>query len=189
MAVTDYPLTIPGACKASNSIIHLEDGKRKPEKLEAMPEYSRDGYQWAELVPHLYTVPPIWADSAIKAVLAMGRADLEQQLNLPRLAAYCVRANRGVTRLVLRSLFTGLRIMRKNSAIGMIEFAWILLIITGRNLAGRIKHHLLLMIGARRFHRVEILNNMVEVSQALTRYLNINGWSFAHCALKGYKCK
>jgi hypothetical protein len=119
----------------------------------------------------------------------MDRADLVKQLNLPRLAAYCVRANRGVILPVLRGLLTGLRITGKNSAVGVIKFAWILLIDTGRNLAGRTKSYLLLMTGAKRSHRVEGVDNMVEVSQALTHFLNFNGWSFAQCALKGYKCK
>ena len=182
MAVIDYPLTIPGACKASNSIVHIEDGKRKPEKLEAMPEYRRDGYRWAELIPHLYTIPPIWADSAIKAILAMGRDDLVQQLNLPRLAAYCVRANRGVTRLVLRSLFAGLRTTHKNLAIGMIKFSWNVLRMAAALQIDRIKR-LLMMIGGRGRQRIDGLNNMVETSQALTRYLNENGWSFAQRAI------
>jgi glycosyltransferase involved in cell wall biosynthesis len=183
LAVTDYPLTIPGECKASNSIIYSVL-KRESTKLEDHPDFRDDGGRWSEVVPRLYTVPPIWADAAVAALLAMGRSDLVQQLNLPRLAAYCVRANRGVTQPVLRGLSTGLRITGKNFTVGVIKFAWILLIITGRNLAGRIKSNLLLMLGAKRIQRVEGVNNMVEVSQALTRYLNENGWSFAQHAIK-----
>jgi hypothetical protein len=182
MAMTDYPLTIPGACRASNSIIHLEDSKRQPNKLKAMPEHRRDGYLWAELVPQLYTIPPIWADSAIKAVHAMGRADLVQQLNLPRLAAYCVRANRGVTKPVLQNLFKGLQITNKNIAIGAIRFVWNVLGIAALLQTDRIKRLLMMTVGKGR-QRIDGLNNMVETSQALTRYLNQNGRSFTQCAL------
>jgi glycosyltransferase involved in cell wall biosynthesis len=183
LAVTDYPLTIPGASKASNSIIHSEDKKRQLKDLKVMPEFRNNGYNWSELVPHLYTVPPIWADSAIKALLAMGRANLVRQLNLPRLAAYCIRENRGVIRPVLQGLFTGLRINGKNSAIGAIMFAWNVLWMKSAKQAGWIKR-VVRRIGVRRIHDIDGLNNMVEASQALTRYLNDNGWSFAQCAIK-----
>jgi hypothetical protein len=184
MAVTDYPLTIPGACKESNSIVHLKDRKRQLKKLEDMPEFRCDGYRWSEIVPRLYTVPTVWADAGVAALLAMGRADLVRQLNLPRLAAYCVRANRGVTQPVLRGLFTGLRITRQNITIGMIKFAWNVLWMEGAKQTGRIKYRLLSVFRAKRVQRIDGLNNMVEASQALTRYLKDNGWSFSECARK-----
>jgi hypothetical protein len=187
LAVINYPLTIPGACKASNTYIAYAS-KRQSTKLEDQPEFRDVGYHWSELVPRLYTVPPIWADSAVAALLAMGRADLVRQLNLPRLAAYCVRANRGVTQPVLRSLFTGLRTTHKNCAIGMIKFAWNVLGLACALQTDRIKR-LLMMIGGRGRPRIDGLNNMVEASQALTRYLNDNGWSFSQCALKSCKRK
>jgi hypothetical protein len=180
MAVIDYPLIIPGACKASNSIIHIEDGKREPEKLEVMPEYRRDGYEWAEHIPHLYTIPPIWADSAIKAAHEMGRTDLVQQLNLPRLAAYCVRANRGVIKPVLRSLSGGLRTTKRNCGIGALSFLWNVLAIATALQIDRIKRLLMTIAGKGR-QRIDGLDNIVETSLALTRYLKENGLSFAQC--------
>jgi hypothetical protein len=187
IAVTYYPLTISGVCMASNSITQ---GilKCQSKKLEDQPEFLGIGYRWSELVPRVFTVPGIWADSAVAALLAMGRADLVQQLNLPRLAAYCVTENRGVIRPVLQGLFTGLRITHKNLAIGTIKFAWNVLGMVGAKLVGLIKR-LLIALRAIRVNRINGLDNVVEASQVLTRYLNDNGWSFSQCALKSCKRK
>jgi glycosyltransferase involved in cell wall biosynthesis len=187
LAVIDYPLTIPGVCRASNSMIQGVL-KSQSKRLEDLPEVGVGGYRWSELVPRIYTVPTIWADATISALLAMGRADLVEQLNLPRLAANSIRADRGVFRPVLRGLFTGLRITRKNLAVGTIKFAWNVLGLACALQTDRIKR-LLMMIGERGRQRIDGLNNMVEASQALTRYLNDNGWSFSQCALKSCKRK
>jgi glycosyltransferase involved in cell wall biosynthesis len=182
IAATDYPLTIPGACRTSNTIAS-SILKRQSKKLEDQAEIRDGGYRWSEVVPRIYTVPAVWADAAVAALLAMGRSDLVRQLNLPRLAAYCVRENRGITRPVLQGLLAGLRITGKNPAIGTMRFAWAALWMKAAKQAGWIKR-ILRRLGVRRIYRIEGLNNMVEASQALTRYLNDNGWSFAQCAVK-----
>jgi glycosyltransferase involved in cell wall biosynthesis len=181
MAVTDYPLTIPGVCKTSNSNV-ASILKKLSLRLEDQPEIRNTGYRWSEVVPPVYTVPGVWADAAVAALLSMGRGDLVKQLNLPRLAAYCVRADRGITQPVLRSLFSALRTTHKNSIIGAIKFAWNVLEIAAALQIDRIKRLLMTIRGKGR-KRIDGLNNMVETSRALTNYLNVNGWSFTQRAL------
>lgn len=182
LAVTDYPLTIPGACGASTSITEGAI-KRHSKKLEDAPHLrDRGEYHWCELLPRVYTPETIWVDSAVAALRAMGRDDLVQQLNLPRLAAYCIGANRGVTWPVLRDLFPAMRIRRENPASGAIRFAWSLLTGPGAKFAQRAWNRFLLIVGTRAIHRIDGLVNMVEVSHALTRYLKENGRSFVGCA-------
>jgi hypothetical protein len=114
----------------------------------------------------------------------MGRDDLVQELNLPKLAAYCIVGNRGVTWAVLRDLSTGMGIAGKNPAVGAIDLAWSLLTGPGARFARRAWNRFLMIIGTRRIYRIDGLVNMVEASRALTRYLKENGQSFADCACR-----
>jgi glycosyltransferase involved in cell wall biosynthesis len=175
----DYPLTIPGACRAA---LNTHSGGIR--RLEKAPHFrDRGEYRWCELVPRVYTTETIWVDSGVAALRAMGRDDLVQELNLPKLAAYCIGANRGITGPVLRDLFAGMRIVRRNPAIGAIHFAWSLLTGPSAKFAGRVWNRFLMIIGTRGVYRIDGLVNMVEASHALTRYLKENGRSFARCAL------
>jgi len=188
VVVTDYPLTVPGVCGVSSSAVE-GSFRRHSSRLEDAPHFRcRGEYHWCELVPRVYSVETLWADSGVAALLAMGREDLVGQFNLPRLAAHTVLANRGVFRPVLQGLFTGLRITRKNTVIGTMKFAWILLWMLCAALIGSIKR-LLAWFGPRRKHRLDGLSNIGEASQALTRYLNDNGKSFEQCTLNSHKSK
>lgn len=185
VAVIDYPLTIPGASRSSGSIV---EGalKRHSKELEDAPHLRYRGeYHWCSLVPRTYTAETLWVDSSIAALLAMGRDDLVRQLNLPKLAAYCIGANRGVARLVLRDLFGGMRIMHKNRVIGAIQFAWSLSLLelgTGMTFARRVWNRFLIVMGIKVVRRINGLENMVAASHALTHYLKENEFSFASCA-------
>jgi glycosyltransferase involved in cell wall biosynthesis len=124
--VTDYPLTIPGSCPGSGSTYRLTGGfARRLEDTFLWRD--RNEYHWCELIPRIFTAETVWADSGVAALRAMGRDDLVRQLNLPKLAAYCIGGNRGVTKPVLRDMFKGLRRMGKSTAIGAIQFIWSLL--------------------------------------------------------------
>lgn len=190
VAVTDYPLTIPGVCRSSGSVV---EGviKEHSKKLEDAPHFRYRGeYHWCELIPRVYTVETLWVDSSVAALSVMGRDDLVRQLDLPKLAAYCIFANRGVAWPVLRDMFMGMRIMQKNPAIGAIQFAWSLLLLIigyGFNFVRRIWNRFLIIFGMKVVQRIDGLENMTEVSHALTRYLNENGYSFSDCARRKFE--
>jgi len=179
--VTDYPLTIPGACRGSSSV---EEGsiKRHSKRLEDAPHFRDRGvYHWCELVPRVYILETIWADSGVAALRAMGREDLVQQLNLPKLAANCIGANQGVAKSVLRDMFRGFRRMGKSPAIGAIQFSWYFLTYHRLKFPRRVWKRFLIIIGMGGVRRIDGLENMVEASHALTRYLKENGHSFSDC--------
>lgn len=180
VVVTDYPLTIPGACPGSGSTYSRTGGfNRRLEDTFLWRD--RGEYHWCELVPHLYSAETIWADSGVAALRAMSRDDLVQQLNLPKLAAHCIGANRGIMSPVLSDMFKGLRIKKENRPIGALRFTWGLVTGPGVKFARRVGNRLLLILGKRALHGVDGLENMVEVSHALTCYLKENGQSFAEC--------
>jgi len=177
----DYPLTIPGACKVSSSVAEGQI-KKHSKRLEDAPQFrDRGEYHWCELVPRVYCPETIWVDSAVAALRAMGRDDLVQALNLPKLAAYCIGANRGVRWPVLRDLFMGLRIMRKNPAIGAIQFAWSFLSGPGMLLVRRAWNRFKIICGMKFIHIIYGLDNMVEATHALTCHLKENEHSFSDC--------
>jgi hypothetical protein len=179
VVVTDYPLTIPGACPSSGSVVE-GSLKRHSRRLEDAPHLRHRGvYQWCDLVPRVYSVQTIWADSGVAALRAMGRTDLVSQLNQPKLAAYCVAANRGVLRPVLRHLFRSMRDRRENPAFGLVQFIWCLGMGPGRNLALRAWNRFLMILGRRSVHRIHGLKSMAEVSHALVDYLNGKRLRFA----------
>jgi hypothetical protein len=181
VAVTDYPLTIPGACRAS-ATAEKSANKKHSKKLKDAPPFRDMGeYHWCELAPRVYCAEAIWVDSGVAALRAMGREDLVRQLNLPKLAAYCIGSNRDVKWPVMRDLFKGMRIMRKNMAIGVIQFALSYLTGPGMKFARRAWNRFLIIIGIRSVLVIDGLENMVEVSHALTRYLNEKGTSFIGC--------
>jgi hypothetical protein len=183
VVVTDYPLTIPGRCSASNSVIQGAL-KAQSTKLEDQPEIRDIGYRWSDVVPRLYTGPGIWADSAVAALLAMGRSDLVRQLNLPKLAAHCIEANRGVTRRVLKDSFKTIQAMGRSQIIHALRLALYLLTVPCVKFARRAINRILMIIGVRRTHRDNNAVNMVQVSNALTNYLREHGQSFSDCVLQ-----
>ena len=179
VVITDYPLTIPGVCRASTSV--TEGPLKKPSKdLKDAPHFrDRGDYQWCELVPRFYATETIWADSAVAALRAMGREDLVRQLNLPKLAAYCVGANRGVINLVMHDLLKGLQVTGKSRVIGIIRFACCLLTGPGTKFAHRAWVRLLVSSGIRVPYIANGLQNMVEATHSLTCYLEKNGHRFS----------
>jgi glycosyltransferase involved in cell wall biosynthesis len=75
--VVDYPLTIPGVCAESASIIEGER-KENSKELSKAPHFRGRTvpYIWEENVPKVYCVQTIWADSAFAAIREFGREDL-----------------------------------------------------------------------------------------------------------------
>ncbi len=187
VSAIDYPLTIPGASKASGAIIEGSIKKHSKELRDAPHFRHRGEYQWCEFVPRVYTVETLWVDSSVAALRAMGREDLVRSLNLPKLAAYCIRSNRGVVRPVVRDLALGLRRMGKSLLLGALQFLWNLALLgigAGATYVRRALTRIRIILGAEVFRKIGGLDGMVEASNALTRYLRENGYRFADCILK-----
>jgi hypothetical protein len=178
VAVTDYPLTIPGACAASTSV--TEGAIRThSKKLEDAPHFrSRGNYHWSEIVPRVYSVETIWADSGIAALTAMGRTDLVNKLNLARLAAFCIYRNKGVARTVIQGLIAGARVRRRSLVMTGVALLWNFLVGPGISFVKRAWNRLMLVFGRRSIDRINDVPNMVETTRTLTAYLRERGASF-----------
>lgn len=180
--VTDYPLTIPGVCPGSGSTYtHTGGFGRRLEDTFLWRD--RGEYDWCELVPRVYTAQSVWADSGVAALRAMGREDLVREINLVKLAAYCIiEANHRAAWPVLRDMFRGLKLMQKSRIIGAFRFTWSLVTVPGLKFARRAWNRLLVILRMRTIRCINGLENMVEVSHALAHYLRENGYRFSDCA-------
>lgn len=186
VAVTDYPLTIPGSCRESGSII---EGalKRHSKRLEDAPHLRHRGeYAWSPLVPRVYTVETLWVDSSLAALRAMGREDVARLLDVPKLAAQTLWANRGIGRAVFEGLLMALRKQGKTRSAGVTRFVLNLLCLAcrfGLQVARRLWRRAQSLVGVRHVQRIAGIRDMGEASRELARYLTDSGKSFT--ALKG----
>jgi len=181
IAVTDYPLTIPGVCNVSASIV---EGllKKNSKKLEDAPHLRyRGNYNWSKLVPPVYCVETIWADSSIAALSDLGRQDLIQQINLPKLAAHCISNNTGIAREVYKHLQIGLKLNKKNCLKGNIKFIWYILLIIFNycyDMGKRVLRRIKIMLGRQTTIRIENIDNICDSSAILIKHLQRHNYSF-----------
>lgn len=73
--LVDLPLTVAGTCSASTTYASAT-GSHSGELRKAPHFRDRETYRWEPLVPEVYSVETIWAESALKAAVEMRRADL-----------------------------------------------------------------------------------------------------------------
>ncbi|MBG0859037.1 MAG: hypothetical protein IQL11_06000, partial [Bacteroidales bacterium] len=76
----DIPLTIAGACKASTTVASIN--KQHSGNIKDAPHFrDRGNYVWDSLMPEIYSLETIWAETALKAAADMGREDLRKEFN------------------------------------------------------------------------------------------------------------
>ncbi|SEA87124.1 Glycosyl transferase family 2 [Flavobacterium gillisiae] len=96
----DYPITIPGVCAVSTSIIEGQN-KSNSKKIEDIPHLKNRGeYHWSEFVPRFYCVQTIWADSGFAALKDMGRNDLIEMFNKYALYSKILIADKSLKNLL-----------------------------------------------------------------------------------------
>ena len=89
VATLDFPLTISGICSKSGSADSATG--RHTGKLRDAPHFRGHGeYSWSRLVPPIYSVETIWADSALAAVREVGNPHLEKKFNSLALLVECL---------------------------------------------------------------------------------------------------
>ncbi len=179
--VTDYPLTISGVCGVSASIV---EGllKKNSKKLEDAPHLrNRGDYEWSKLVPKVYCVETIWADSAIAALKSMGQDNLINKINLPKLAANCINSNSGISKQVIISLKESCVLRKKNYNISYILLSWNLFVFKLKYIIifyRRLRNRISIIIGMKNFQRIDGLQNINEATLSLINYLSKKKYIF-----------
>lgn len=177
----DYPLILSGACPESGSV-KSRIGEHAGN-LEDAPHFKHRGpYEWADHVPRFYSVPTIWADSTIAALQDIGREDLMGIFNVPFLAASCLWSHPRYKKVILRDLYRALRLSGKSPILGTIQLAFSFLAGPGRLFFNRIVNRLrIILFGKSFFIEIQNINNIVEATDRLVRYLEETKCSFKTC--------
>lgn len=179
--VTNYPIIISGVCGESASII---EGllKKNSKRVEDAPHLRNRGkYEWSSLVPYVYTVETIWADSAIAAIMAMKSDRFLKKFNVAKLSAYCIHYNKGIRKQVLSSLICSLRELNRSVTLGFMEFLITLSILEIRKVTGifyRVYNRILIIFKLKINIRFEGVNNIKIASDTLSKYLKNNNIDF-----------
>ncbi len=174
----DYPLTIPGACRQSGSV-ESQVGKHIGP-LEVAPHLNNRGaYDWAKQVPAYYSVQTIWADSAVAAIVDMGRKDILADFNVAYLSACCLWAHPKYGRIILRDLYRSFGLSGKSWIVGTFQLIFSFLKGPGRLFFKRIMNRLRIIFRGENSTRLDGVNDIIEATDALSRYLVTNGYSFS----------
>ncbi len=88
--IIDYPLTISGICRRSGSA-DSATGRHTGELKDAPHLKGHNQYEWSTLVPPLYSVETIWADSALAALSDLNRTDLKKFFSIEIISAFCLK--------------------------------------------------------------------------------------------------
>ena len=153
----DFPYTIDGNCKKSGAGAQAQ-GKHTGSLKDAPHFRGNPNYQWEELVPQVFSVQTIWADSGLTAVRQLGRQDLLEKFSIERLCAYTMVNNRVIWSETFQEY---LRIRKVGRFVGVLKL--IPAFITGPipNLCGRAWRRI---IGLGRTGT--IVNNIPDISVA-----------------------
>lgn len=167
-----YPLTIPGACRVSGSVIEGLT-KKHSRCLENAPHFRYRGpYTWSALVPPIYTVETIWADSGQAALDDMKRKDLVSLCNQKRLIAYCLVQNPDAIGLLWHSC---MRVAKSRGENLMCFFPILFLYLIHAAIdryRGRVCNRLFIMLGIRRMRTIKSVPDVESAQDRLMCYLS-----------------
>ena len=174
LVVIDYPLTMPGVCAASGSIIEGER-KENSRELTNAPHFRgrTEPYVWEENVPKIYCVETIWADSAFAALREFNRDDLFNYFDDFVLAATIIEADATVAEKVYKFLMEkhkDLTIDEIKANIKKIKYSKLYL---GKLQLNFTKAKRALKI--EEFKIIPNLHNMEQATLALAEYLDNSG--------------
>lgn len=95
VAVVDYPFTIDGNCPKSGAGAQAQ-GKHTGKLKDAPHFQGHNNYEWNKLVPEVYSVQTIWADSGLAALIDFGEKELLKEFNVEMLTAFTISNNKKI---------------------------------------------------------------------------------------------
>jgi hypothetical protein len=185
--VTDYPLTIPGICGESASVV---EGliKNHSKKLDDAPHLKNTkNYQWSELVPRVYTIQTIWADSAIASMRFMKRDDLIKKISLYKLSAFTINANSGVFWPVVSGFLNGNRFFTNSGVKSFFKLFILIIYLELKSVLRNLRHKFLKFLKLDQnshIAMIENIDNVYAASTALSDFLIKNNISFKNIQIK-----
>lgn len=169
LVIFDYPLTIPGVCPQSSSVVEGQI-KKHSRRLEDAPHFrSNPGYVWSDEVPPIYCVETLWTDSALHALRDMNRQDLLGQFSQHRMYANIINSNRESINICL----THMRSRHKETFTNLLRLASAF--VTGpleRFMRKRALSRILIIFRIKRLKEIRNIPDIVAATDALLNYLN-----------------
>jgi len=177
IVVVDYPLTIGGQCPLAQT---THSNENQVKKIEDAPHFrNRDSYIWNKLIPSIYSGKTIWLESAVSALIAMGRHDLVAKLNLSKFTADCILAFPDRSTQFYNYLTNELKMKNQNVSIGTIQLT--IHIFTNRTIqfCKRGWNRIIIMLGIKKAYHIINLNDMKAATIALKEQLKKNTIDFS----------
>lgn len=111
--IIDFPLTIAGACNQSTTI-DSKKGKHSGNLRSAPHFRDRGNYIWDNLIPKVYSIETIWAESALKALADMERNDLRLIFNADLFLVKNILRNTDNFKYFISETFKYLKVNKKS---------------------------------------------------------------------------
>ncbi|WAC41452.1 glycosyltransferase family 2 protein [Pedobacter sp. SL55] len=161
----DYPITIPGVCGVSTSVIEGQK-KSNSKKIEHIPHLKNRGdYSWSKYVPRFYCVQTIWADSGFAAIKEFGREDLIQRFNRRSLYAKILNADLSLISYLYKHIVDDCKSNSRFVSIEiMLTFLSYIKVFVKRNIFFRAYNRFCTKL---RLKRMDTLTGLVEITQAM----------------------
>ncbi|WP_199119956.1 glycosyltransferase family 2 protein [Pedobacter sp. ASV28] len=165
----DYPITIPGVCGVSTSVIEGQK-KSNSKKIEDIPHLKNRGdYTWSEYVPRFYCVQTIWADSGFAALKELGREDLIKKFNRHSLYGKILNADFSLRSYLYHHIVNDCELNNRYFSVEITStfFHYIKFFIQ-RNLFFRAYNRLCINLGLKRMDTLTSLPEITRAMNALT---------------------
>jgi len=176
MCAIDYPLTISGTSFLSGAGDSAA-GKHKGRLEDAPQLRDRYDYQWDVLIPRLYSVQTIWAESAVVALRETNRIDLLNEFNLPLLYAQCVTSHLEFTRIIVSNMYRAFSLMNEGYLTGSAKFLYCMAAIFVKRVVNSFVYRIRTRF-SKNIHEIDGLANIEEAMNALEAYLAENNYRF-----------
>lgn len=167
----DYPITIPGVCGVSTSIIEGQK-KSNSKSIEDIPHLKNRGeYVWSKYVPRFYCVQTIWADSGFAALEELNRSDLIKKFNRHSLYGKILNADLSLRTYLYKHIVSDCELNKRNLLFELtLTFINYIKVFVNRNLLFRAYKRFQMLIG---IQRIDTLTNLNEITKAMLA-LNAN---------------
>lgn len=118
----NYPISIAGACNSSSTAENLR-GEHRGDLAKAPHLFNNLNYMWDNMIPAVYSVESIWAETALKALEEMGMSKMKNDFNTGYFLAALIGNNDSITSKIIEKT----KSIKKNSSNGKIFFFFLFL--------------------------------------------------------------
>lgn len=164
--VIDAPLTMPGVCGESTTVTE-GNNKSVGVTFRAAPHFRlRENYVQSPLIPDIYCLETIWADSCLAAIKDMGREDLTKEFSKVTLVAHILSKYPELKAKCIDSIVVANK-NRTNPFLSVFSLYSLAVIVFVKRLSVRAINRFMMVSRVRPDHKID---DIVDIEQALLEY-------------------